>query len=227
METTSRPTAPAADRHPPSGWKRVTGVLVLGLLSVVLLGAGAYAAWVRSSGTYVDLGANGTYQTDRYALVTDDTNWSTTLLGWAGSVQLELAPAKGEPIFVGVAAPDAVGHYLEETGYTTIATKSGNRVTHTDHDGAAPTAPPRNAVAWTAHAEGAGLQTLRWHATDGRQVATAMNADQSRAVRVRVVSSSVTLDRMPWWVPSTLLALGLVLLLPGIALVRRAVRARG
>jgi hypothetical protein len=71
-----------------------------------------------------------------------------------------------------------------------------------------------------------GTQTLRWNATDGRQIALAMNADGSRPVRVRVESSAVTLDRMPWWVPAGLIALGVVLLPAGILVLRRAIRAR-
>jgi hypothetical protein len=44
-------------------------------------------------------------------------------------------------------------------------------------------------------------------------------------VRVRVVSSAVTLDRMPWWVPAGLLAFGLTLLPIGVVTLRRTIRA--
>jgi hypothetical protein len=47
-----------------------------------------------------------------------------------------------------------------------------------------------------------------WNATEHPQTVLAMNADRSRSVRVRVVSSAITLDRMPWWVPAGTLALG-------------------
>jgi hypothetical protein len=191
--------------------------LALVACSLALIGAGALAAVAASGGTYVDLGAHSSYATDRYALATDSTNWRTTWLGWAGSVRLKVAPEDGKPVFVGVAAPAALGRYLAGVGYTTVAEHS---VRH-DHAGAAPATPPARAVDWTAHAQGAGTQTLRWNATDGRQIAFAMNADGSRPVRVRVESSAITLDRMPWWMPAGLVALGVVLLPAGIVVRRR------
>ncbi len=176
-----------------------------------------------SSGqTYVDLGAHGSYRTDQYGLATESTNWRTAWFGWTGSVRVKVAPAGDKPIFVGVAAPDTIGNYLAGIGYTTVD-EHGNR---TEHNGAAPATPPVRAVEWTAHDEGVGTQTLRWDATDGPEVVFAMNADGSRPVRVRIVSSAVTLDRMPWWVPAGSLFLGLVLLLAGVVILRRTVRAR-
>jgi hypothetical protein len=204
--------------------------LLAGLLLVVgsvgMICAGAFAAMASSRRTYVGLGAYGSYRSDRYGLATNSTNWRTQLFGWAGSVRLKVASAGQRPIFVGVAAPDAISRYLSGTGYTTVAEHTGRGVVRTDHDGAAPAIPPVRAVDWTAHAEGLGTQTLRWNATDGREIVFAMNADGSRPVRVRVVSSAVTLDRMPWWVPAGLLAFGVILLPTGVVMLRRTIRAR-
>jgi hypothetical protein len=66
-----------------------------------------------------------------------------------------------------------------------------------------------------------GTQTLGWNATDRPLIVLAMNANGSRPVRVRVVSSAVTLDRMPWWIPAGALASGLIVLLIGLAMLRR------
>jgi hypothetical protein len=194
--------------------------------SVALIGGGVFAAFAGSGGTYVELGAHGSYATDRYALATDSTNWRTTLFGWAGSVRLKVASEDGKPIFVGAAAPAAIGRYLSGASYTAIGEHSGRGVVRTDHAGAAPATPPARAVDWTAHAQGVGTQTLRWNATDGRQIAFAMNADGSRPVHVRVESSAVTLGRMPWWVPAGLVALGVVLLPTGSVVLRRTIRGR-
>ena len=194
-------------------------VVVVGALGII--GAGIFAAVASSGGTYVDLGAHGNYRTDRYVLATDRTNWRSQLLGWAGSVRLKVAPTEQKPIFVGVAAADAIRRYLAGTGYTTITEH-----TRIDHDGAAPPISPASAVDWTAQSQGAGTQTLRWDATDRPQVAVAMNADESRPVRVRVLSSAVTLDRMPWWVPAGAMTLGIVLLPLGVAALRRAIGTR-
>lgn len=209
--------------------RRVTGLvagLALVACSVALIGGGAFAAFASFGGTYVDLGAHGSYATNRYGLATESTNWHTTLFGWADSVRLRVASDDGKPIFVGVAPVDAIGRYLSGVSYTTVGEQGGRGVVRTDHDGAAPTTPPERAVEWTADAEGAGTQTLRWNATDARQIAFAMNADGSRPVRVRVVSSAVTLARTPWWVPAGLGALGVVLLPAGIVVLRRTIRAR-
>ena len=130
---------------------RLVAALALVGASLVLLGGGAFAAVARSGRTYVDLGAHGSYATDRYAVATESTN---------------------------------------------------------------------------SDAEGAGTQTLSWNASDSRQVAFAMNADRSHPVRVRVVSSAVTLGRMPWWVPPGLIALGVVLLPTGIRGLGRTIRDR-
>jgi hypothetical protein len=192
--------------------------------AVAMIGAGAYAAL--AGGTYVGLGAHGRYGTSRYALITDSTNWRTEFLGWAGSVRLQVVSQREKPIFVGVAAPDAISPHLSGSGYTTVAEHTGRGIVRSDHDGAAPAVLRPGTVDWTAHAEGLGTQTLRWNAAGGRQVVFAMNADGSRPVRVRVVSSAVTLGRMPAWVPAGLLAFGFVLLSTGLVVIRRAIRAR-
>jgi hypothetical protein len=209
----------------PGRWsaRRVVPVATLAACSLALIAGGAFAAFARSS-TYLDLGAHGIYSTGRYALTSESTNWRTTLLGWAGSVRLKVASEDGKPIFAGVAAPAAIGRYLSGAGYTTI----GEHGARADHAGAAPAAPSATAVDWTAQATGTGTQTLRWKATEGRQVAFAMNADRSRPLRVRVESSAVTLGRMPWWVPAGLALAGIAMLAAAAMLVRlgRGVNSR-
>lgn len=210
--------------------RRLVGLLVgLALVvgSVGTICAGAYAAMASSGGTYVDLGAHGSYRTDRYGLATDSTNWRTTWFGWVGTVRVRVASAGAKPIFVGVAAPDAISRGLSGTGYTTVGEHAGHGVVRTDHDGTAPAIPPASAVDWTAHAEGTGTRTLRWNAADGPQIVFAMNVDGSPSVGVRVVSSAITLDRMPWWVPVGTLAFGVILLATGVVMLRRVVRGRG
>jgi hypothetical protein len=210
----------------------IVGVALL-LGALALIGAGAYGAVVKGDDQYVDLGAHGTYRSDRYGLATGITDWQDTLLGWAGSVRVEIAPADRQVIFAGVAAPHELDRYLADVGYTRVR-EHGAEVVRTNHRGGAAMLAPEQAVKWTDHAEGATTQTLRWNATDGRQVVFAMNADGSRPVHVRIVSSAVTLDRMPWWLPAgtlllgvAALAIGVELLFPrGLTRVRRGVRTR-
>ena len=159
--TTPPTTATRRTRSPRRAAGLVTG-LALAVCSLGLVCAGAFAGWARAEGAYIDLGAHGTYRTHEYALATDSTDWRTTLLGWAGSVRLEVAPEGDQPIFVGVAPTDAISRYLDGVAFTTISDGPGSGVATTNHPGVAPAAPPATAVAWTAHAEGVGRQTLLW-----------------------------------------------------------------
>src|SRR3954453_17674698 len=87
--------------------RSVTGIL-LGLVlvagSIGTICAGAFAGWVSSAGTYLELGGHGVYSTDRYALTTDATNWRTEFLGWADAVRVRVASDGRKPVFAGVAA---------------------------------------------------------------------------------------------------------------------------
>jgi len=112
--------------------------LALVVNSVGMICAGALAAITGSDGTYVNLGAHGSYRTDQHGLATNSTNWRTAVFGWAGSVRLKVTSAAQKPVFVGVAAPDAISRYLAGPGYTTLAEHTGRRVVRTNRDGAPP-----------------------------------------------------------------------------------------
>ncbi len=219
-------TAVSPRFHPRRQVARVLVGVVLVVGSAGAIVAGGLMAFVSVGKTYVELGAHGSYRTDRLGLATDSTNWRTQFLGWADAVRLEVASDDEKPIFVGVAAPNTISRWLSATGYTTYAEHIGQGVTRIDHGGAASVAPSVKAVDWTAQAQGVGTQTLSWKATDGPQVVFAMNADGSRPVAVRIASSAVTLGRMPVWVPAGTLVFGIVLLSSGIVVLRRAMRAR-
>jgi hypothetical protein len=60
---------------------RYTAGLALVVSSVGMICAGALAAITSSDGTYVHLGAHGSYRTDQYGLASNSTNWRTTLFG--------------------------------------------------------------------------------------------------------------------------------------------------
>jgi hypothetical protein len=75
-------------------------------------------------------------------------------VGRFGAARLEVVPAGRKPIFVGVAAADAIKRNLSGTGYTTVSEHTGRGIVRTDHNGAAPATPPARTVDWTADAEG-------------------------------------------------------------------------
>src|SRR5262245_42045782 len=136
MDATSQRPAPNATARPRRKWpaRRWAGVVTGPLLVVGAVGlicVGVLAAIDSAGGTYIGVGARGSYRTDRYALATNSTNWRTQWLGWAGAVRLKVASAGPTPIFVGVAGPDAIGRYLSSTGYTTVAEHGGDGVART------------------------------------------------------------------------------------------------
>ena len=220
---------PTAGPARPRPQRRVAGLLAGPVLlggSVGLIAAVAFAVLASAGTTYVGLGAHGTHESDRYSLATDGTDWRTRVLGWADSLRLEVASQDHERIFVGVAPRGEIARRLSGTGYTTFAEHTGRGVARIDHEGSAPAVAPVSRVHGTAHAQAAGTQTVRWKAADGPQAVFAMHPDGSGPVRVRVVSSAVTLDRMPWWAPAGTLILGLALLPTGVVVLRRAIRVR-
>jgi hypothetical protein len=219
--TTTRPAAREARARARAGWtaRRVASVVagaVLALCSLAaLVGGGVLAA----GGVEVGLGAHGRYHAPGYALVSESADWRVQLFGAVGSVRFRAVADGPEPIFVGVARPEAVSGYLNGVRYTEVR-QDGTTV---PHDGTAPRTPPGTAVDWTARSSGAGARTLHWDGDDGEQVVVAMNADGSPSVSARVVSSTVTLRRMPA-LAAGLLAGGAVLLAISVALIVAPVR---
>jgi hypothetical protein len=100
------PTAGLARTRP----QRYVAGLLAGLLlvsgSAGLIGAEAFAVSVSAGKTYAELGAHGRYESDRYGLATDGTDWRTQFLGWAEDVRVKAASEDHKPIFLGVAPPD-------------------------------------------------------------------------------------------------------------------------
>jgi hypothetical protein len=181
--------------RPRTGWtiRRLVSVVAGGAVALCALGAFAVGGVLAAGGVDLDLGGHGRYHAPGYALVSGRTNAGAQLLGTAGAIRVRAAADGAAPIFVGVAAPAAVDRYLRGVAHTTVR-DDGEAVVH---DGAAPATPPGDAVAWTATATGAGVQTLRWDRDAGSQVLVAMNADGSPSVRARVVSSTATLRARP------------------------------
>ena len=72
--------------------------LTLVAASFGMLGAGAYATVAGAGGSFVELGAHGGYQTDRYALATDTTNWRSTVprVGRRGAAEGRVAEPQAD-----------------------------------------------------------------------------------------------------------------------------------
>jgi hypothetical protein len=99
------PIAGLAPTRPQRHGAGLLAGLVLLSGAVGLIGAGALAVSVSAGTTYVELGAHGRYESERYGRTTVGDS-RTQFLGWAEDVRLKAASEDHEPTFPGVAPPD-------------------------------------------------------------------------------------------------------------------------
>jgi hypothetical protein len=207
---------------------------ILTLCSLGLLGAGGTAAWAETAwrhGDYVDLGS-ASYRTGSYALASDTIELHAAAPGWdaasalLGTVRIRAASAGGTtPIFLGIAPSASASQYLSGVAYATVRGVTGQHGLYTTHGGTAPALPPAQARIWSAHATGAGTQTLAWPVKSGSWTIVAMNADGSRPVSMRV-NVAATLPSLPW-LTAVLLTGGLIALALGLGLIVVPARRAG
>lgn len=223
---------PASFGEQRAGWtlRRIISVLagsVLVLGALGLIAAGGYLLTEGTSdGGWLSLG-HGTYKTDSYAVITEPEDWSsqTYVLGTVDKVRVRVTPRDATtPVFVGMARPDDVEHYLSDVRHVTVHGASNYRVTYTEHDGQAPAGPPADAVPWTVQATGTGVQTLAFDAREqsGDQVLVVMNADGSPSVSGK--AESLVTQPSLLWIASGLLAGGVVLAAGALLLIVKPVR---
>jgi hypothetical protein len=226
------PNTPTGFGRERAGWTlgRVASVLtggVLALCSLGLIAVGGYLlSAATSNGGWLALG-HGTYQTGSYAVAADPEDWGTATyaLGTVDKVRIRVTPSDATtPVFVGMARPDDVQHYLGGVEHVTAHEAPGYRVTYTQHPGQAPARPPAHAVPWTVQATGTGTQALEFDAQQlrGDQVAVVMNADGSRSVSGRA-ESAVTQPSLPW-IAGGLLAGAVALGVGAVLLIVKPVR---
>lgn len=215
----------------------LAGVL-LSLCSIGLLGTGGVAVVASTTqrhGGAIDLGT-WSYRSTGYALASSTADMYGGTSGWPGprtllgTVQIRVTPDSGAPgaVFAGIAPAGAARRYLAGARYDTVRGLTHHHPIYLRHDGAGgPALPPGRAGIWAVGSAGAGPQTLRWPARDGRWTAVVMNADGSRPVAVRL-SVAATMPDLSW-IAVGLLAAGILVLAAGVALVavptHRAVRS--
>jgi hypothetical protein len=217
------PTPPSA----PGRWTtgRIVSVVigaVLVLCSLGLFGGGGWALWAQTNrhGGYADLGT-ATYSVPGYALASEQIGLhlaTGTVSDLVGTVRIRVTPVSGTaPAFIGIAPADAAARYLAGVDYATVRGATSHHGTYTEHAGAAPAVPPRQASIWTAQASGPGTQTLTWAVRSGDWMVIAMNADASQPVSLEV-NVAATLPALPW-IAAGLLIGGIIFLTGGILLI--------
>lgn len=211
--------------------RMVFGALAL-LASLVLIG-GAGAAIVgletKRDATGYFVTHRHHYRTPSFALSTEtlDLSGATGALE-AGLVRLRIAVTsdEGKPLFVGIARADDANRYLETVAHDELRDIRFYpfKVDYRRSGTGAPLASPSAQAFWQMHASGNGTQTITWPVTRGRWTAVVMNADGSRNVSVDAQLAAQLAGA--WALVAACVALGLVLLVAGIALVRSGARRR-
>ena len=233
--TTTLPTAPPA-AEPASGWTGgriaalVVGVL-LGLVSVSLLGAGGTALWAqltqRDAG-YVTTDVHN-FSTAGSALATERTRLGGAGFGWLyspgllGKVRIRVTPASPGPAqFVGIGRSSDVDRYLAGVKHTVISEFWGEKVEQVG-GGRAASAPGTQRF-WVASSTGHGVRTVFWKPRSGAWTVVVMNADGRPGVDVGA-DLGASVPALPWVALGFVVA-GAVLLVGAVLLIVGAIRRR-
>lgn len=219
------PPAPVPGRPWTGG--RVTALVLgslLALFSLGLLAGGVTTLAIdqtqRDSAGYLTTGTVG-FESDGYAIVGTGLEIDTSVPGWLqvrdfiGELQLHVAGADGESIFVGIAQEDAAAAYLAELGYDEVSEIRGVDVTYIPHPGDGPVSAPGEQDFWTVSTEGQGPQSLTFEPETGRWVVVAMNADGTSGVSL-TASAAAEVPDLSWIAIVLLVAGGVGLLLSAL-----------
>ena len=229
------PSRPEAAARPPR-WTvgRITALVIgvlLVLVSVVLLGAGATALW--ADRTQRDAGYATTdvheFSTAGSALATEPTDLGSAGTGWLyapellGKVRIRVTPTSPDSVvFVGIGSSAEVDRYLAGVSRTAISEFWSDQVQNVG--GGTAVSAPGTQDFWVASATGAGTQSLIWDPADGSWTVVVMNADGRPGIDVAADLGA----RVPavLWIAVGLLAAGVVFAAGGTLLIAGAIRHR-
>ena len=222
----------AASRR--SGWTpgRIAALtigVVLGLVSLIPLGAGGTALWAsvtqRDDG-YITSDVQA-FSTSGSALVTEPADLGVPGFGWLyspsvlGEIRIRVTPSSAETTsFVGIGPSNEVHRYLAGVGHTMITDFWSETVEPIDGDAIA--SAPSSQDFWVASDSGAGSGTVTWDPTAGSWSVVVMNVDGRPGVDVRA-DLGATIPPLVW-ISVGLLVFGLVFLAGGLLLVVGAIR---
>ena len=170
------------------------------------------------------------YQTSSYALSTESLNVGSV----TGALETRLLRLRitatsndaAKPLFIGIARTEDVARYLAGVRHDELRDIKFDpfRVDYRRVGAGSPTAPPSSKTFWQTRASGTGTQTISWPVKSGQWSAVVMNADGTRNVSVDAQLAARLSGA--WWFVGTLIGLGVLSLLGGVALVRSGARGR-
>jgi len=202
---------------------------VLVALSVALLAAGAVVLGIhvtkRDNDGYYTSGHHRVTTPTR-ALVTDGLDIETgDAPGWIlrdgrlGTLRITASGTTQRPVFVGIARTSRVDAYLRGVDSDEITNFDFDpfTVTKTRHPGTVSPEPPASLRIWSASTSGSGEQVVEWPVTQGDWSVVVMNADGAPGVAT-AMSVGARLGFV-LWVGVGILAVGLLLLATGVAVI--------
>jgi len=170
-----------------------------------------------------------TFETPTYAIASGDLRLHgdappafapSALLG---DTKVTAVRTDGSAIFLGIGPADDVRAYLAEVEHATLVDITDGEPTYRTTTGGQPAVAPEKADFWAAQASGSGTQEVTWAPDNGDWTVVVMNGDASRGVDV-TMTAGAEIPSVPW-VIGILLALAVIGLLMGTALVTVPLRA--
>ncbi len=227
------PPPPPPPARPGGRSGSVVAIVLSGLLALVgflvlLTGIGVLAIHIAVQGDdgffTVDSDA---ISTESYALTTKGVDLGTGG-DWApeallDEIRIDSDPTSAGDLFLGIARTDDLDAYLGDVARAEI-TEIGTDGTSLDViRGGAPSGPPTSQDFWLASSSGPGQREVRWEPEGGTYSVVVMNADGSSGLTA-TLSVGLKVGGL-LWIGLAIVALALLLLVPGLLILIRAFRA--
>ena len=227
------PGPPEAARR--AGWTggRVTALVIgvlVGLVAVVLLGAGGtalWATWTQRDDGYITTDPHA-FSTAGSAVVTERAGLGSAGTGWLYSpslldeVRIRVTPlSQSASLFVGIGPSADVDRYLAGIGHTLVSDFWTGTVEPIS--GATSIAAPGTQDFWAVSDSGSGPRAVTWEPTEGSWTVVVMNANGAPGVDVRA-DIGATMPAVVW-IGLGLLVVGAIFLAGAVLLVVGSIRA--
>jgi hypothetical protein len=195
-------------------------VLALASLGMLIAAAvlGIAGATARDSGGFL-MSPTRTLHSTGYAITSEELVVQSDAPGLPhsliGDAKIEVTPAAGHPVFVGIARSVAVQRFLGGARHSVVVGMHRGNPTYDQVGMGSLSASPGTSSIWVAHRSGTGLQSLVWPVATGRWTVVIMNADGSPDVTADTAAGA-EFPALPWVVGGLAVA-GVVL--AGLAVV--------